>query len=46
MDKQTAIQIVLNSMEELQKEVGNDHEYNGCSHLVKIIISKIKDQYE
>ena len=41
MSKEEAIKIVNDSLDELLDEVGNDYEYNGCSHLVKIIIDKI-----
>ena len=41
MNKEEAIKIVNYSLDELLDEVGNDYEYNGCSHLVKIIIDKI-----
>jgi hypothetical protein len=41
MNKEEAIKIVNDSLDELLDEVGNDYEYNGCSHLVKIIIDKI-----
>ena len=42
MSKEEAIQIVNDSLDELLKEVGDDYEYNGCSHLVEIIIKKLK----
>lgn len=46
MEKKTVIQIVLNAVEELHKEVGDDYEYNGCSHLAKIIINQINKHDE
>lgn len=41
MSKEEIIKIIDDSLDELLDEVGNDYEYNGCSHLVKIIIDKI-----
>ena len=41
MSKEEVIKIIDDSLDELLDEVGNDYEYNGCSHLVKIIIDKI-----
>ena len=41
MNKEEVIQIIEDSLDELLDEVGNDYEYNGCNHLVKIIIEKL-----
>ena len=41
MSKEEVIKIIDDSLDELLDEVGNDYEYNGCSHLAKIIIDKI-----
>tara|TARA_R110002110_G_scaffold47538_1_gene142714 strand:- start:217 stop:360 length:144 start_codon:yes stop_codon:yes gene_type:complete len=41
MSEEEVIKIVNNSLDELLEEVGNDYEYNGCSHLVEIIIEKL-----
>jgi len=41
MSKEEVIKIIYDSLDELLDEVGNDNEYNGCSHLVEIIIDKI-----
>jgi hypothetical protein len=42
MSKEEVIKIINDSLDELLYEVGNDYEYNGCSHLVKIIIKRLK----
>ncbi len=46
MSKEEVIKIIDDSLDELLDEVGNDYEYNGCNHLVKIIIEKINQNKE
>lgn len=41
MSKEEVIKIIVDSLDELLDEVGNDYEYNGCSHLVEIIIERL-----
>lgn len=42
MSEEEIIKIINDSLDELLDEVGNDYEYNGCSHLVEIIIERLK----
>ena len=44
MSKEEVIKIINDSLDELLDEVGNDYEYNGCSHLVEIIIERLNQK--
>jgi len=46
ISKEEAIQIVNDSLDELNKKVGNDYAYHGCTHLVKIIIRKLQEDIQ
>ena len=44
MSKEEVIKIINDSLDELLDEVGNDYEYNGCNHLVRIIIERLNQK--